>query len=69
MELIKLTAKKVKVKSMSGGYLFETHFYKADGKRFATIPSYQRQPKSGIKTITLNCFKYSLIWDNEKLLK
>lgn len=40
-----------------------TMLFNPDGSLKATIPVSAKQPRKGSKFITLNCFKYSLIWD------
>jgi len=40
-----------------------TLLFNPDGSLKATIPVTAKQPRKGSKYITLNCFKYSLIWD------
>lgn len=67
--LITITA--VREKCSEGvykGYCF-TRFFKDGGKLFATIPPEQKQPRYGKRTITLNCWKWGLVWiDNRKKL-
>lgn len=40
----------------------QTIFKTLTGQIKAIKPKEQRQPKRGQRTITLNCFKYALIW-------
>jgi len=63
MELIKLTARKVKVETGLYKGFTKTQFFKPDGKLFCTMPAYSRQPRKDSKIIVINCFKYALTWN------
>lgn len=60
---IQLQAKRVKTKV---GFITELC---QDGKIKAIIPATQRQPRKGTKVITLNCWTFSLVWENDSLAK
>lgn len=60
--LITLTAKRVKETEGLYKGLNRTEFYKPDGTLKATIPASATQPKKGVKTIILNCWKWGVIW-------
>lgn len=61
MQLLTLTA--IKVKEISGLYkgYDRTELYQ-DGVLYATIPASAKQPRRGQKTVTINCFKWAVIW-------
>ena len=40
-----------------------TTLKKQDGSIKAIFPSNLKQPRRGTKQITINCFKYNLIWN------
>lgn len=61
--LITIQAKKVKETTGHWKGYFRTEFYK-DGILFATVPAQSRQPRKGIKTYTLNCWKWAVEWLN-----
>jgi len=61
--LITIQAKRVKeTKGIYAGYN-KTEFYK-DGILFAIVPAQSTQPRKGIKTYTLNCWKWAIQWLN-----
>lgn len=59
MELLPLYAKR-----LTEGKFKKTVLYDASGKVVAIYPPEQKQPSKNRKTITHNCFKYSLTWLN-----
>lgn len=52
------TLQAYKIKTPAGQ---KTVFYK-DGKKYATIPAEQTQPRKGTKVLTVNCFKWAIEW-------
>jgi len=61
MELITLEVKRVKVVE-NGFKSFQTELYKANGVLKCIIPSYQKQPRKGRKTIMINGWNFKLKW-------
>lgn len=59
-----ITLKAKRIKETNGLYkgFNKTEIYNEDGTLKATFPASTTQPKMGIKHITLNCFKWKLIW-------
>jgi hypothetical protein len=41
---------------------YKTIFVKENGVHFATIPAEQKQPSKHLKTITINCWNWAIIW-------
>lgn len=62
IDLIILTAKKVKIESGVYKGLFQTELYSGKSLK-AVVPASQTQPRKNQKTITLNSWKFGLKWD------
>jgi hypothetical protein len=41
---------------------YKTVLHTTDGKVKAIFPSNLNQPRRGLKTIVVNCFRWSLVW-------
>ena len=61
MKYLELSARKIKETTGLYKGLYRTEFYQ-HGILFATIPAAHKQPRTGKKTIVLNCFTWGLSW-------
>lgn len=60
MELTTLYA----TRERKSAYNIQTILRYKDGRVKAVFSSMLRQPRKGTKTLTINCFRYRINWDN-----